>query len=88
MNFKEYLEERLSDVKKKPGEMHKKLGVPLDQKIIDVYDDPKKLASDLLSANKGNRKKTSGMLAWAANIDSRKNVLDAALSKLKEVGKE
>lgn len=66
------------------GKMHKKLGVPKDKKIKDVYSSGEKLAKDLLDAV-GNKKEATGMLAYAANVNSEKDVFDYALSAMKNL---
>ena len=83
--IEKYLNERLSDVKPKEGEMHKLLGIDPDDTIIDKYSSGKKLAADLLKAVNGDKKKAASMLAYAANIDSNNNVLDDALAAIKEL---
>jgi uncharacterized protein Yka (UPF0111/DUF47 family) len=81
----ENLEERLSDVEPEKGKMHKLLGLKDDEKITDVYTSGEKLAKDLVKALKGDQKEAAGMLAYAANISSADNVLDDALSALKDM---
>lgn len=73
------------DIKIKKGEMHRLLGVSEDETIISKYSSGKKLAQDLLNAVNGNKKKATGMLAYAANLDPQTNVLDAALKALKDL---
>lgn len=70
------------DVEK--GKMHKKLGVPENKNIKDVYSSGKKLAKDLLKAV-GNKKEATGMIAYAANVNSEKNVFDDALKAVKNL---
>lgn len=81
----ESLDERLSDVEVEKGKMHKLLGLKDDEKITDVYTSGEKLAKDLVKALKGDQKEAAGMLAYAANISSVENVLDDALSALKDM---
>tara|TARA_Y100000310_G_C20704363_1_gene833757 strand:+ start:44230 stop:44529 length:300 start_codon:yes stop_codon:yes gene_type:complete len=76
------------DVKVKKGKMHKLLNVPDDKKISDVFKSGKALALKLLKANKDDEKKTSSMLAFAANVDKEDTVLDKALRYMKQVNKE
>jgi hypothetical protein len=85
INEQESVDERLSDVKVEKGKMHKLLGLKDDEKITDVYTSGEELAKDLVKALKGDQKEAAGMLAYAANIDSQSNVLDDALSVLKEI---
>ncbi len=73
------------DVDVKKGKMHRLLNVSADKKIIDVYKSGKQLAQDLLNAVNGDKKKASSMLAFAANVDSRNNVLDTALQAIENL---
>ena len=76
----------LYDVKKtiKKGKMHALLNVPQDKEITDVYDDPVKLAEDLVKAT-GDKKEATGMLAFAANINPKENIFDKALRAMPKV---
>jgi len=80
-------EGELYDVKKdiKKGKMHDLLNVPQDKEITDVYDDPVKLAKDLVKAVDGDQKEATGMLAFAANINPDINIFDKALKAMKEI---
>lgn len=91
--FMELYEELMGEAKKKwaqdvnvkKGKMHRLLNVPADKKIIDVYTDGKKLAQDLLNALNGDKNKAASMLAFAANVDARNNILDTALHAIKNL---
>ena len=63
--------------------MHKILGIADDKQIKDVYTSGKKLAEDLVA--KVGKKKASGMLAFAANVNKGTDVLDKALHALKSI---
>ena len=65
--------------------MHDLLGVPQDKEISDVYDDPMKLAKDLVDAVGGDQQEATGMLAFAANINPAINIFDKALKAMKEI---
>ena len=73
------------DVNVKRNKMRRLLKIPADQKLTDVYTSGHKLAKDLLKAVDGNKKEASSMLAYAANIDSKDNVLDRALHAIKSL---
>lgn len=73
------------DVDVEEGKMHKLLNIDKDKNIKDVYTSGKELARDLLKANDGDRKKTSGMLAFAANVNDEEDVFDRALRLLDKV---
>jgi hypothetical protein len=80
----ESIQESFGKVKK--GGMHKKLGIPAGDKISDHYKDGKALASHLLSANNGDKKKTSSELSFAANQGKSPDpIFHKALSALKEM---
>jgi hypothetical protein len=83
-SLSKHITEALSDVDKEPGKMHKVLGINQDERILDYYTDGKKLAQDLYD-KLGDKKEVAGMLAYAANIDSEKNVFDDALKSLDEI---
>ena len=81
------------DAKPEKGKMHDLLGVPEDKKIIDVYTSGDGLADALIRAlkKKGDsnpHKTAASMLAFAANVDPKQNVLDAALKAVKEKGED
>ena len=67
------------------GKMHDTLGLKPNERVSDRYKNGRKLAADLLRANRGDRKKTAGQLAFAANIRKGESVFDDALSYLKNV---
>ena len=69
----------------KTGRMHDLLNIPPNKKIIDVYKSGTTLAKDLLKAVNGNKKQASSMLAFAANVDKRNNILDMALKAIKKL---
>lgn len=73
------------DVNVKKGKMRKLLKVPADEKLTDVYTSGHKLAKDLLKAVNGDKKEASSMLAYAANVDSKNNILDRALHAIKSL---
>ena len=86
--FESFVSEgELYNVKKdvKKGKMHDLLGVPQDKEISDVYDDPMKLANDLVDAVGGDQQEATGMLAFAANINPAINIFDKALKAMKEI---
>ena len=69
----------------KGGKMRELLGVSADEKIEDVYSDPKKLADDLVKALNGNKKKAAGMLSFVANVRKGVEVFSKALKLIKDV---
>lgn len=73
------------DVKVKKGKMKKLLDIPEDKKVCDVYTSGEKLAKDLVSALDGDQDEAASMLAFAANVDKKDNVLDSALRYLKKM---
>lgn len=74
------------DVHKDEGKMHRLLGLKEDEKIVDKYSSGKKLAKDLLKANKGDKRKTGGQLGFVANVGGpNKSVFKSALSALKDL---
>ena len=74
------------DVKPEKGKMHKVLGIPEDDKIEDHYSSGKDLASALVKAVKGDKKKAAGMLAFAANVKGgTRDIFDKALVALKTI---
>ena len=79
------LSERLSDVNIKQGKMKKLLGVKEDETLEDKFSNGKALAQALLKAVNDDKKEASGMLAYAANINPEKNILDDALKALKDL---
>ncbi len=85
--FKKSLLEKktlISDIAKpKKGKMHKILDIPEDKDISDIYTSGKKLAQDLVK--KVGKKKATGMIAFAANINSDNNIFDKALRALDQI---
>jgi hypothetical protein len=77
-------QEDLSDVDAEEGKMHDLLGVPQDQDISDEYDSGEQLARDLVDATE-DEKEASGMIAYAANINSEENIFDDALDAIGEI---
>lgn len=73
------------DIKIKGGKMTELLNIPEGKTISDIYTSGKKLASKLLSVVKGDKKKASSMLAFAANINPTDNVYDKALRAIKNL---
>jgi hypothetical protein len=69
----------------KNSKISKVLGLKNGETVSEMYKSGKKLATDLLKAVGGDRKKAASMLAFAANMDKTENVLDDALSHM---GKE
>jgi hypothetical protein len=84
--MKAFLEKSITDVKVKPGKMHKALGIEQGKDISDVYDSGEKLAKALL--NKVGRKEAAGMINYAANISKKKNIFDAAQKYLSDTSEE
>lgn len=80
-----YLDEAkwAKNVEAKKGKMHDLLGIPKDKTISSKYTSGAKLAQDLLK-KVGDEKKVAGMLAYAANINSKEDVFDRALAYLNE----
>jgi hypothetical protein len=72
------MEKTLSKVQPKEGKMHDILGIPAGEKITDHYTSGKALY-DALMSKVGDKKKVKSMLAYAANINSEKDVFDKAL---------
>ena len=64
--------------------MHQILDVPEGEKISSKYSSGEKLAKALMS-KVGNEKEVTGMLAFAANISSEKDIFDSALSFMKQI---
>jgi hypothetical protein len=86
--FDQFIEEsKLSDAEPEKGKMHELLGLDPKEKITSKYSSGEKLASDLLKANYGDKRKTSSMLAFAANIHKGEDIFDKALSSLKKKDK-
>lgn len=84
MKYLKSFNESLVDVKPKKGGMHKFLNVPEGETIKSVYPDPKEMAEKLLKKVK-DRKKVTGMLAFAANISSKDSYFKRALKALKNI---
>lgn len=79
-----YEDEDLSDVDVEEGKMHDFLDVPADQDISDEYDSGEELARDLVDAT-DDEQEASGMIAYAANIDSEENIFDDALDAIDRI---
>jgi len=67
--------------KPKGGKMKDLLKIPEDKKIEDVYDDPKKLADDLVAAT--NAKKAKAMLTFLARVKKGNQLFDKAAKSIK-----
>ena len=67
------------------GKMHRMLDIPKGKKVTDVYTSGKSLAKDLLKANKGDKRKTAGMLGFVANVNKGTSVFDKAMKALPEL---
>lgn len=76
------------DVKPEKGKMHKLLGLKDDETVTGKYTSGESLAKALMRATNNNEKEVTGMLAFAANVDKADNVLDSALSYMKQIGEE
>ena len=72
------------DVKVKKGKMHNVLGLDEDESIESKYKTGESLAKALMS-KLNNEKEVTGMLAFAANVNSDNNVFDAALHYMKKI---
>lgn len=64
------------------GKMHRALNIPKGKKVTDIYTSGKELATDLLKANKGDKRKTAGQLGFVANVGKGDSVFDKALRYL------
>lgn len=67
------------------GKMHRMLDIPKGKKVTEVYTSGKSLAKDLLKANKGDKRKTAGMLGFVANVNKGTSVFDKALKALADL---
>ena len=74
----------VAGVHPKKGKMHQLLGIPDDKEISDVYSSGKSLAQALIKAT-SDKGKAAHMLAFAANVSSRHDIFDDALSAIKDL---
>lgn len=66
------------------GKMHRLLNVPEDEDVEDHYSSGKKLAQDLI--DKVGREEAAGMINFAANVNSERNIYDEAQDWLDKTG--
>lgn len=100
MNFEDKLTEALKvineekwsqDVDVEEGKMHKLLNVPEGEDIKDHYTSGEKLAKDLLNAvaqEEGEddaKQSATGMIAFAANVNSEDDIYDEALQEIEDL---
>ena len=71
----------------KKGKMKSLLGIKPDEKVSSKYTSGEKLAKALMAKVK-DEKEVTGMLAYAANLSSKEDVFDSALSYMKKIKPE